>query len=120
MGSVKLNGCSSKMHVCRSMITVCMESKLVADEVAEQVSDYVKTDVPVGPYLADQILLPLGIRARRRDLPARRRGGAFRTLPLTLHSTTHIESLRRFLDIDIRTEQVDKTCLVTLRPNDSK
>jgi RNA 3'-terminal phosphate cyclase (ATP) len=77
----------------------------VADEVVRQVRDFLRADVPVGPYLADQILLPLGISAWQTDESSRQRGGSFRTLPLTRHSTTHIEILRQFLDIDIRVER---------------
>lgn len=93
-----------------------VKAERVADEVVQQARDYVQTSAPVGPYLADQILLPLGISAWQRDQPAWQRGGAFRTLALTRHATTHIEILRQFLDIDIRTEQVDNTCRVALRP----
>jgi RNA 3'-terminal phosphate cyclase (ATP) len=77
----------------------------VADEVVRQVRDYLRADVPVGPYLADQILLPLGISAWQAGESPRQRGGSFRTLPLTRHSTTHIEILRQFLEIDICVER---------------
>ena len=66
-----------------------------------------QSTAPVGPHLADQLMLPLGISAwlsGRTGLPG---GGSFRTLPLTLHSTTHIEVLRAFLDIDIQVEDSD-------------
>jgi RNA 3'-terminal phosphate cyclase (ATP) len=86
----------------------------VADEVIRQVRDYLSTDAPVGPYLADQIMLPLGISAWQSDNS--QGGGSFRTLPLTRHSTTHIEILRQFLDIDIRVERAEEgnTCKVSL------
>jgi RNA 3'-terminal phosphate cyclase (ATP) len=75
----------------------------VADEVVQQVRDYITTDVPIGPYLADQIMLPLGISAWQAvNSP---HVSSFRTLPLTRHSTTHIEILRQFLDIAIRVER---------------
>jgi len=50
-------------------------------------------------YLADQILLPLGISAWQTGL--HQRGGSFRTMPLSRHSTTHIELLRQILGIEI-------------------
>jgi RNA 3'-terminal phosphate cyclase (ATP) len=71
----------------------------VAKEVIRDTRNYLKNDVPVGEYLADQILLPLGISAWQNG--SHRRGGSFRTMPLSRHSTTHIELLRQILGIDI-------------------
>lgn len=88
----------------------------VADEVLRQVRDYLSTEAPVGPYLADQIMLLLGISAWQPGSATGQRGGSFRTLPLTRHSTTHIEILRQFLDIDIQVERCDegRTCQVSI------
>jgi RNA 3'-terminal phosphate cyclase (ATP) len=75
--------------------------------------------VPVGPYLADQLLLPLGICAwhdppesRRQAAPLSStlseggtRASAYRTLPLTGHSKTHIELIREFLGVTITVEE---------------
>lgn len=93
-----------------------VKAERVADEVIDQARGYLQSDAAVGPYLADQIMLPLGISAWQQSPSRRQRGGAFRTLPLTRHSTTHIEILRRFLDIDILVEPTSNTCGVTLRP----
>ncbi len=41
-------------------------------------------------------MLPLGIGAHQGS-----GGGVFRTLPLSPHATTHIEVLKRFLDIQV-------------------
>jgi RNA 3'-terminal phosphate cyclase (ATP) len=73
----------------------------VADEAAEETLAYLASTAPVGPHLADQLLLPLGIAA------ARGHRGRFRTLPLTQHSLTHIDILQRFLDIAIVTKSED-------------
>jgi RNA 3'-terminal phosphate cyclase len=35
-------------------------------------------------------------------------GGKFRTLPLTRHSTTNIEIIKKFMDINIDVEKNDK------------
>lgn len=64
----------------------------VAQETAEQAREYLAAGVPVGPYLADQLLLPLALAG----------GGAFRTMPPTRHTLTNAEVIRRFLDVDIR------------------
>jgi RNA 3'-terminal phosphate cyclase (ATP) len=40
-------------------------------------------------------------------------GGMFRTMELSLHSTTHLEILRRFLEIDVQVDREDNgNCLV--------
>ena len=56
--------------------------------------------MPVGKYLADQLMLPLGIGAYLGS-----GGSAIRTMELSLHATTHLEILRRFLESDIHVEQ---------------
>ncbi|MDA0586733.1 MAG: RNA 3'-terminal phosphate cyclase [Planctomycetota bacterium] len=72
----------------------------VAEDAARQTRRYLKAGVPVGEFLADQLLLPLGIGASLGS-----GGGQFRTLELSRHSKTHIDVLREFLDIDVTTEQ---------------
>jgi RNA 3'-terminal phosphate cyclase (ATP) len=68
----------------------------VAMQLVRQIRRYLKADVPVGQYLADQLLLPLAIGASQGT-----GGGVIRTLSLTRHSRTHIEVIRRFLNADI-------------------
>ena len=72
----------------------------VAQEALRQAEEYLAAGVPVGKYLADQLMLPLGVGAYRGP-----GGGVFRTMGLSLHSTTHLEILRRFLDLDIHARQ---------------
>ena len=62
----------------------------VAEEVAEQVRAFVEAGVPVGPYLADQLLVPLALLGR----------GAFLTTRPTLHTRTNAEVIRRFLPVE--------------------
>jgi RNA 3'-terminal phosphate cyclase (ATP) len=83
----------------------------VAEETLREARDYIAAGVPVGPYLADQILLPLGIAAWQSGATSQ-----FRTLPLTRHATTHIEILRRFLGIEISHETRDTACTVSIGP----
>ena len=61
---------------------------------------YLAADVPVGEHLADQLLLPFGLAAHLGS-----GGGAFRTLALSPHATTHVEVLRRFMDLCVELEQ---------------
>jgi len=57
----------------------------IAAQVVDDVQTYLRSGVPVGPHLADQLLLPLAIA-----------GGRFVTGPLTLHSRTAISIIERF------------------------
>lgn len=63
----------------------------VAKGAVREVRRYLEAGVPVGKYLADQLLLPMTLAG----------GGSFRTLAPSLHTTTNIEVVRRFVDIGI-------------------
>ncbi len=78
----------------------------VAAGVAKQVKSYLKSSAPVGEYLADQLLLPLGISAHQGH------GGVFRTGPLSGHATTHIEVLKRFLEVELDVANSDDASIV--------
>jgi RNA 3'-terminal phosphate cyclase (ATP) len=68
----------------------------VAHNAAKQARRYINSNAAVGEHLADQLLLPLAVGG----------GGSFTTTPLTSHSLTNIETIRRFVDRQITTEQV--------------
>jgi RNA 3'-terminal phosphate cyclase (ATP) len=70
----------------------------VAEKTVKEVQEYLSADVPVGRYLADQLLIPMALAG----------GGIFRTLPLTSHTKTNIEVLKQFLDIEITASQLKK------------
>ncbi|HEY3807399.1 MAG TPA: RNA 3'-terminal phosphate cyclase [Kofleriaceae bacterium] len=69
----------------------------VADDALDLLEDYLEANVPVGAYLADQLLLPFAVAG----------GGRFRTMPLSLHATTNIETIGHFLDVPIRADARD-------------
>jgi RNA 3'-terminal phosphate cyclase (ATP) len=73
-------------------------SEQVAGAVVKPVREYLASGVPVGRYLADQLLLPMALAG----------GGEFMTLPLSRHATTNIEILKQFLDVDITVTRVDR------------
>jgi RNA 3'-terminal phosphate cyclase len=53
-------------------------------------------------------MLPLGIGAHLGS-----GGGVFRTMGLSLHSTTHLEILRRFLEVGVQVDRKNgDNCLV--------
>ena len=70
----------------------------VPNEAISQARRYIAADVPVGRYLADQIMIPMAMAG----------GGKFRTLPLSRHSTTNIDVIKEFLDIDVAVTKINK------------
>ena len=90
----------------------------VADEVVKEIRRYLKSTAPVGEYLADQILLPLGLSAAQPGASGNKRGGSFRTLRLSRHSITHIDILQTMLPVRIETQPIEDDCVVTVRPAD--
>lgn len=61
-----------------------VRAEVVAESVAAAVRAYLESGAPVGPQLADQLLLPLALA----------RGGAFRTMRFTEHTRTQLELIR--------------------------
>jgi RNA 3'-terminal phosphate cyclase (ATP) len=92
----------------RELVTSFGEKGLRAEAVAERACDelapFLAADVPVGAHLADQLLLPFAVAG----------GGRFRTLPLSLHATTNIDTIQRFLALAVRVEQDHAAALVTV------
>lgn len=64
----------------------------VAEKAASQAKAYLDSGASVGPYLADQLLVPMAISK-----------GRFFTVEPTLHTRTNIELISRFLDTPITT-----------------
>jgi RNA 3'-terminal phosphate cyclase (ATP) len=75
-----------------------VSAESVAGRTVAEAREYLAAGVPVGRHLADQLLLPLALAG----------AGAFRTLSPTAHTTTNMEVLRLFLDLDVRVEQQDE------------
>ncbi len=71
-----------------------VRAETVAERVAQEVRDYLRADVPVGPYLADQLLLWLALAGQ----------GAFATVAPTAHTMTHCDVIRTFLDVNLAIE----------------
>ena len=69
----------------------------VARAACAEAKRYLSSDVPVGTYLADQLMLPLALGA----------GGVYRTFPLSPHGQTNIEVIGMFLDGPIQVHPVD-------------
>ena len=71
-------------------------AEAVAKGAVKEAQRYLETGVPVGKYLADQLLLPIVLAGE----------GSFRTLSPTLHTITNIEVMKRFADVDIECRSV--------------
>jgi RNA 3'-terminal phosphate cyclase (ATP) len=74
-----------------------VRAEKVASAAAREARRYLEANVPVGEHLADQLLLPMALAG----------GGRFRTLAPTLHTSTNIATLARFLDTKIGVSEVD-------------
>lgn len=70
----------------------------VARRTVREIREYLDAEVPVGRYLADQLIIPVALAG----------GGKFRTFSPTQHTTTNIEVVKQFLDIDVSMIQLDK------------
>jgi RNA 3'-terminal phosphate cyclase (ATP) len=95
----------------RELITVLGEkgvrAELVASRACDQVDAYLAVDSPVAPvgeHLADQLLLPFAVWP----------GASFRTGPLSLHATTNIATIGKFLDVPIIVEREGNATRVTV------
>jgi len=97
---------------------VGVSAEAVAAATAQEVCEYLASGAAVGSYLADQLLLPLGLSAFAPEAGSCG-GGAFSTAPLTRHSETHIELLEQFLGIRVRREGLDggRRCVLTVAAN---
>ncbi len=69
----------------------------VAADALDDLVDFLEAGVPVGDYLADQLLLPMAVAG----------GGRFRTTELSLHATTNIQTIAAFLDTPIKQREID-------------
>jgi RNA 3'-terminal phosphate cyclase (ATP) len=67
----------------------------IAEKAVEEALSYLKTEAPVGEHLADQLLIPMALAG----------GGSFATASFSLHTSTNIEIIKKFLDVDITANQ---------------
>lgn len=80
-------------------------AQVVGEKAARRMAGYLASSAVAGPYLADQLLLPMALAG----------GGSFTTVKPSGHSRTGAEVISRFLDVDITFEErVDGCHLVTV------
>jgi RNA 3'-terminal phosphate cyclase (ATP) len=68
-----------------------VSAEKVASDACDEAERFLKSDVPVGSHLADQLLIPMALAG----------GGSFRTLSPSAHTQTNASVIRRFLDVPI-------------------
>jgi RNA 3'-terminal phosphate cyclase (ATP) len=90
---------------------VGVKAEHVARTVLRSARSHIKARAPVGEYLADQLMMPMGLAASQGKT------SSFLTSPLSTHSKTHIDVLKMFLDIQVNVERTDDAnCLVSFSP----
>lgn len=81
------------------LFTAFGERRVSAESVAEQVCSevrvYLESGAAVGPYLADQLLLPLALAG----------GGSFSTQTPTAHARSNAALIEKFLPVEIEFEE---------------
>lgn len=77
-----------------------VSAEQVARNLAREVQAYLQAEVPVGPYLADQLLVPMALAG----------GGRFRTLPPSNHTLTNVKIIETFVDARFKIEQEAQSC----------
>lgn len=91
------------------VFTACGERGLRAEQVAKrvvgQVRQYLASDAPVGPYLADQLLIPLALAG----------GGTFRCTEATPHLHSNAEVVEMFLPVRVQIDEGAGAAQVTVR-----
>jgi RNA 3'-terminal phosphate cyclase (ATP) len=75
-----------------------VRAEAVAGEAADRAREYMASDAAADEYLADQLLVPMALAG----------GGSFTAVSLSRHTTTNIEVIRKFIDIDITSERMDR------------
>jgi RNA 3'-terminal phosphate cyclase (ATP) len=70
-------------------------AQTVGEQAAKRMAGYLASDAIAGPYLADQLLLPMALAG----------GGSFTTVKPSSHARTGAEVIARFLPISVRFEE---------------
>lgn len=76
-------------EVCTGFGQRGVRAETVAQTAVKEARAYIDSELPVGCYLADQLLIPLALAG----------GGRFRTAPLSLHTRSNIDVIQRFFAI---------------------
>lgn len=69
-----------------------LPAERVADRATREMAVYLDSGVPVGLHLADQLMLPGALAGQAR----------YRTMPLSQHSRTNLDTIRLFMDLEVK------------------
>lgn len=78
-----------------------LNAEVVAERLVREINDYLAHTAPVGPHLADQLMIPIALA-----------GGSFITYEPSLHTRTQVELIPLFLDVDFRIEDRGNQVLI--------
>jgi RNA 3'-terminal phosphate cyclase (ATP) len=81
----------------------------VASRAVEEMLRYERSTAAVGEHLADQLLLPMAVGS----------GGVFTTLTPSTHTTTNIDVIRRFLDVEVTVTDEGPRTRIEVRRHES-
>ena len=85
-----------------------VRAEQVAEKVCAEAERYLTSAAPVDEHLADQLLIPMALAG----------GGSFTTNVVSLHTTTNIEIIQKFLDVSFNVvSQNDKLWRIEVRPS---
>jgi RNA 3'-terminal phosphate cyclase (ATP) len=70
----------------------------IASRAIHEAKRYLDAGAPVGQHLADQLLIPMALA----------RGGSYTTQTPTMHTTTNIEVIKKFLPVEANTTQLSE------------
>jgi len=84
-----------------------VRAETVAERACAEARQYLAHDAPVGEHLADQLLVPFALAG----------GGSYTTGPVSLHTMTNIEIIKKFLPVEISTQELmGGTWLIEVHP----
>ena len=84
-----------------------VRAETVAERACAEARQYLAHSGPVGEHLADQLLIPLALAG----------GGSYTTGPPSLHTTTNVEIIKKFLPVGIELRELGGgTWLVEVGP----
>jgi RNA 3'-terminal phosphate cyclase (ATP) len=88
--------CESLTEVFTGIGERGVPAERIASRAIHEAKRYLDAGAPVGQHLADQLLIPMALA----------RGGSYVTQTPTMHTTTNIEVIKKFLPVEITTTQL--------------
>jgi RNA 3'-terminal phosphate cyclase (ATP) len=90
-----------------------VSAEQVARSVLQEVREYQKSDAPVGPHLADQLMIPLALAAVYGD--KNQATGQYLATELTEHTRTNAQVIEQFLPVRFALQAVEDGAVVQIK-----